>query len=219
MRTIRCLTSASLWIFMLVACARVAAAQTYVWTDEHGVVHAAADPSEVPPQYRAKSLRDASSDRPAVKVIPEESAPVPPVPAAPRAHTPIDVEDEPAPAPDPSNGGKAKGDQARKGKGLPPPDEGFEWHCANDPEGGPPKCEQFEKKNSKRARHAEARAKARKDLGVGVTDEFDPEVAKRVNERAEKEFKKSTPTPTTKAPKPSEDGDDEESDSSGDSED
>ncbi len=208
MRTIRLLTSASLGIFMLVACARIAAAQTYVWTDERGVVHAAADPSEVPPQYREKSVRDASNARPAVKVVPEDSAPVP---AAPRA---MPVDDEPAPPVHPPKAKKPKEEEPEhKGKGLPPPDPGFEWHCANDPEGGPPKCEQFEKKSSKRARRAEARAKARAEMGVGPTDEFDPDVAKHVDERAEREYKNTTPVPTTKAPTPSENGDDGSSDS------
>jgi hypothetical protein len=205
MRTIQSLTSACLGIFMLLACARVASAQTYVWTDERGVVHAAADPSEVPPQYRAKSVRDASSASSRVKVVPEESAPVP---AAPRA-APLDPE---PPAPATAKSRKQANDDAEPpklpGKGLPPPDPGFAWHCATDPEGGPPKCEQFEKKSAKRARRAEARAKAREELGIGPTDEFDPDVAKQVDERAQKEYEKTTPVPTTKAPARSEDDDD-----------
>ena len=44
----------------------------------------------------------------------------------------------------------------------------------------------------------EARENARKQLGVEPTDEFDPDVAKKVNQRAQEEFDKTTPEPSTK---------------------
>ncbi|MFI5316036.1 MAG: hypothetical protein ACHQ6T_10050 [Myxococcota bacterium] len=218
MRTIQLLTSASLGVLLLAACARVASAQTYIWTDERGVVHAAADPSEVPASQREKAVRDASNARPAVKVIPEEDAPVP---ASPRV-SPIPSDDASGPSSRPTHKVRksqppAADEQPAKKLDpdhLPPPDPGFEWNCANDPEGGPPKCEQFEKKSSKRARRADARDAARQELGVSPTDEFDPDVAKKVNERAEEEFKKTTPTPTTGASK--QDGGSDSGDSSGD---
>jgi hypothetical protein len=231
----------SLGFLLLTACARLAGAQTYVWTDEHGVVHAAADPSEVPANQRAKAIRDAAGRRNPVTISPaDESGAVPAAPAP--APSPTARKGHSAPAPEPrsyegdapaeaeTSGGGAGLEANPKvtpppkganetpktkdvtGKRLPPPDPGFEWHCATDPEGGPPNCEQFEKKTSKRERRAEARRKAKEDLGVGdPTDEFDPDVAKRVDERAEEEFKKSTPVPTTRAPKHVQDDDESES--------
>lgn len=252
MRTLQTIARLSLGVLLLTACARLAGAQTYVWTDERGVVHAASDPSEVPADKRAKAIRDAANRRPVATPDTQASDSQPAAPVAPaakhRAHrdeTPaaptrsyegddpaetsgggvgIDAKPEVTPPPEPKRAPKdAKEEPEPKkfsGKGLPPPDPGFEWHCATDPEGGPPKCEQFEKKSSKRARRAEAREKARDELGVEGTDEFDPDVAKRVNERAEQEFKKTTPVAKTKAPKRSEDGeDDDEGDSSDESDD
>lgn len=192
-------SAVTLGSLLLVACARLAAAQTYVWTDDRGVVHAAADPSEVPAKYREKSVQNASKSRPALKVVPED-----PVPAAPRGTAsdsmeqaggagvevnPNVTDDEPAP--------KAKGKNAGP-HGLPPAEDGFEWQCASDPEGGPPHCQQMEKKYHKRDRRAAAREKARKDLGVGPTDEFDPDVAKKVDKRAQEEFDKTAPEPVQK---------------------
>jgi hypothetical protein len=248
MRTLRTITRVSLGVLLLTACARLAGAQTYVWTDERGVVHAASDPSEVPENQRAKAIRDAANRRPAATSDSQASdspAPVVPprqhrssaakdeAPAAPTrsyegddpAETAgggvgLDAKPEETPAPEPKRAAQEEPEAKKLTKGLPPPDEGFEWHCATDPEGGPPKCEQFEKKSSKRARRAEAREKAREALGVEGTDEFDPEVAKRVDERAEQEFKKTTPVAKTKAPKASDEEDSgDESDSSDESDD
>ncbi|HXZ85851.1 MAG TPA: hypothetical protein VEI82_10200, partial [Myxococcota bacterium] len=98
---------------------------------------------------------------------------------------------------------------------LGKPDPGFEWHCLTDPEGGPPKCTQEEKKYDKRRRRAEARANAERELGVTPADEAaDPDIAKKVNERAKQEFEKTTPTPTRGAPPKtsSDDGDAEDQD-------
>ncbi len=244
MRAIRFASFVSLGFLLLTACARPAAAQTYIWTDDHGVVHAAADPSEVPANQREKALRDAVGRRNSVTIAPAEDAAVPAAPAPsagpekarkPPAPTPRSFEGD---APDMNGGGTsldanpevtpgAKGDELKPkkfaGKGLPPPDPGFEWNCATDPEGGPPKCEQFEKRNNKRDRRAAARKAAREQLHVDdPTQEFDPDVAKKVEQRADEEFKKSTPVPTAKAPKRSASGDDEDggnSESSDDSED
>lgn len=246
MRTLRTVTRVSLGVLLLTACARLAGAQTYIWTDERGVVHAAADPSEVPASQREKSIRDAANRRPAVTSDSEEAQPPAPVPAAKPRHAAtkdeapaaparsyegdgpaettgggigLDAKPEVTPGPTPSK--EVPEPKEFTGKGLPPPDPGFEWHCATDPEGGPPKCEQFEKKSSKRERRADARRKARAALGVEGTDEFDPEVAKRVDERAEEEFKKTTPVAKTKAPERSEDDEDygDDGDSSDDSDD
>jgi hypothetical protein len=227
---------------LLTGCARLAGAQTYVWTDARGVVHAASDPSEVPAAQREKAMRDAVGRRDRVTIAPAGEDAVPAAPAAPappstsgrkRGHA---AEPE-APqrsfegdAPKDTTGGgvgldanpqvtppapkQAPPDPKKfTGQGLPPPDPGFEWSCIPDTEGGPPKCEQFEKKNNKRERRADARRKAQDALGVNdPTDEFDPDVAKRVDQRAEEEYKKTTPTPTTKAPKhPRDDDDDSES--------
>ncbi|HTO53640.1 MAG TPA: DUF4124 domain-containing protein [Myxococcota bacterium] len=191
--------------FLLLGCARLASAQTYIWTDERGVVHAAADPSEVPAQYRQKAVQNAAKGSPGVKIVPDAN-----VPAAPQTHSSDPLEQSnnggtslsanphanPQPA-DPPAKPKASGKSGPYG--LPPADEGFEWHCAADPEGGAPHCEQLEKKNAKRARREQAREKARKELGVGPTDEFDPEVQKQVDKRAAEEFDRTTPTPSTKA--------------------
>jgi len=206
MRTNRIVGSVCLCGFLLVACARFAGAQTYIWTDERGVVHAAADPSEVPAKYRQKAVRDASRTRPEVKIVPDEQVPAAPAAAA-RGHASdpveqsndginLDANPNTGPgAPDDNPKGRPKGAGPH---GLPPADEGFEWHCATDPEGGPPHCQQLEKKYHKRERRAQARENARKDLGVEPTDEFDPDVAKKVNKRAQEEFDKTTPEPTTK---------------------
>ncbi|HTO69845.1 MAG TPA: hypothetical protein VMR31_08295 [Myxococcota bacterium] len=200
--------TAALSLLALAGLSRAAAAQTYVWTDERGVVHAAADPSEVPAQYRQKAVDNAQVQRPTMTVVPEAggappASPMPvdpdaaPAPQAPHVHKPPAQQNaapqhvEPNPDdPDP---------RTRK---LGKPDPGFEWHCLTDPEGGPPKCTQEEKKYDKRQRRADAREKAEHDLGVTQEDEFDPDVAKKVNERAEEEFKKSTPTPSHGAPQP-----------------
>jgi hypothetical protein len=203
MRTNRFVQSLVVCGFLAVACARLAAAQTYIWTDEHGVVHAAADPSEVPAKFRQKAVENASKARPEVKVVPDQ---VPAAPA-PRSH-PSDAVERPYegdpinanPGAGPGAGGSTapqKG-QASGPHGLPPADPGFEWQCATDPEGGPPRCRQEEKKYHKRDRRAQARENARKELGVEPTDEFDPDVAKKVNQRAQEEFDKTTPEPTTK---------------------
>jgi hypothetical protein len=192
--------------FLLLTCARLASAQTYIWTDERGVVHAAADPSEVPAQYRQKAVQNAAKASPAVKIVPDAN-----LPAAPATHSsdPVDQSNNrgtslsanphasPQPA-DPPARQKASGKNAGP-YGLPPADDGFEWHCAADPEGGAPHCEQLEKTNVKRARREQAREKARKELGVSPTDEFDPEVQKQVDKRAAEEFDRTTPTPSSKA--------------------
>jgi hypothetical protein len=210
MRTNRFVHTLGFCGFLLVACARLAAAQTYIWTDERGVVHAAADPSEVPAKYRQKAVENASKAPPEVKIVPQDPEQVPAAPAprasqknapaAPRSYegegTTIKADPNVGPAPaDPTP--HAKG-QAGGPHGLPPADPGFEWQCLTDPEGGPPHCRQEEKKYHKRARRAEARENARKQLGVEPTDEFDPDVAKKVNQRAQEEFDKTTPEPTTK---------------------
>jgi hypothetical protein len=211
MRTNRLVSSLGFCGFLLVACARLAAAQTYIWTDEHGVVHAAADPSEVPAKYRQKSVENASKSRPEVKIVPPDQVPAA---AAPGAPTNGALKNEPTPRPyegdsptinasphgaqhptDPTSNANTKGPAGPHG--LPPADPGFEWQCLTDPEGGPPHCTQEEKKYHKRARRAEARENARKELGVEPTDEFDPEVAKKVNQKAQEEFDKTTPTPST----------------------
>ncbi|HTO08598.1 MAG TPA: hypothetical protein VMR86_16235 [Myxococcota bacterium] len=196
---------------VLVACARLASAQTYIWTDDRGVVHAAADPSEVPAQYRQKAVENASKSRPAVKIVPEDQVPAAPAPSSPRAAQ------KSAPAPEPRSfegegtsinahpelgpgkaatptGAAAKGQAGPHG--LPPADPGFEWQCLTDPEGGPPHCRQEEKKYHKRARRAQARENAQKQLGIQPGDETDPDVAKKVNQRAQEEFDKTTPEPS-----------------------
>lgn len=232
MSTIRFTTFVSLGFLLLSTCARLAGAQTYVWTDERGVVHAASDPSEVPAKQREKAVRDAAGPSTRVTITPaDDSVPAAAAPSAPS----IRARSEPEPrsfegdAPAETSGGGVGLDAKPEvtpeanavppkpkeytGKGLPPPDPGFEWHCPADPEGGPPKCEQFEKRTNRRERRVEAREKARKALGVGPNDEFDPDLAKRVDQRAEEEFKKTTPVPATKAPERSED-DEENSDES-----
>ncbi|HKC50600.1 MAG TPA: hypothetical protein VKF60_07385 [Myxococcota bacterium] len=225
MRATQFATGVSLGFFLVTACARLAAAQTYVWTDDHGVVHAASDPSEVPAKQREKAMRDAIGRRSGVTITPTDDDAVP---AAPSPVAPESPRRAPEPATRPyegdapgMNGGgvgveanpqvtpRAKHDEPAankyRGNQLPPPDPGFEWNCATDPEGGPPKCEQFEKRNNRRDRRAAARQAARDALGVSdPTEEFDPDVAKKVERRAEEEFKKSTPVPTTKAPKAAE---------------
>jgi len=231
MRTIRLATGVTLGLFLLAFCARLAGAQTYVWTDERGVVHAAADPSEVPPAQRAKAMRDALGRRDKVNITApnEDASQAPPAAAAPakapeapyrsfegdaprEVHGGVGLEADPQVTPQ-----KRKPEPKEKEKRvdpdhLPPPEPGFEWNCATDPEGGPPKCEQFEKKSSRRERRVEAREKAQKELGVDdPSDEFDPDVARKVQERTEREFRDSTPEPKTKAKRSS---DDDETDSS-----
>jgi len=206
MRTNRYVSALGLGGFLLLACARLAAAQTYIWTDERGVVHAAADPSEVPAKYRQRAVENASKSRPEVKIVPQDQQ-VPAAPA-PRPSEPppqqsyegngTTIHANPDVAPAPAERGPLKPGQTAGPHGLPPADPGFEWQCLTDPEGGPPKCTQEEKKYHKRARRAEARENARKQLGVEPTDEFDPDVAKKVNQRAQEEFDKTTPEPTTK---------------------
>ena len=197
--------SLGLAALLLVLCARTASAQTYIWTDDRGVVHAASDPSEVPPKYREKSVRDASKAKPGVKIVPNEE-----VPAAPRGHSAsinqsggganIDVNPEVAPGAAIDDKPSKKKSSAERGPyGLPPADEGFEWHCASDPEGGAPHCQQLEKKYHKRERRAEARDKARKEMGIDdPTQEFDPDVAKKVDRKAQEEFDRTAPEPSTK---------------------
>jgi uncharacterized protein DUF4124 len=211
MRTNRFVHSLGFCGFLLVACARLAAAQTYIWTDERGVVHAAADPSEVPAQYRQKAVENASKARPAVKIVPEESVPAAPAPptASQKAQKnapaePRSYEGDPQPIKANPQAGPGNASSVPKSKGqpgphgLPPADPGFEWQCLTDPDGGPPHCTQEEKKYHKRARRAEARENARKELGVEPTDEFDPDVAKKVNQRAQENFDQTTPEPSTK---------------------
>jgi hypothetical protein len=204
MRNHRCVRTAVLSLLAACAFARLAPAQTYVWTDEHGVVHAAADPAEVPAQYRQKAVENAQVQRPSMTVVPEEPKPpaaaspglleAPPLPAHPTRASKAASPDTPPPAPNPD-------DPDPRTRKLGKPDPGFEWHCLTDPEGGPPKCTQEEKKYDKRQRRAEARDKAEKELGVTPEEEAsDPDVAKKVNQRAEEEFKRTTPAPTRGAP-------------------
>jgi hypothetical protein len=205
----------TLGLLLLAGCARVAGAQTYVWTDERGVVHAASDPSEVPASQRAKAIRDAEGRRDSVTISPDPTPPA--APDSSNMGTGLDVEPEVTPdrAAEPEVEPKQKRLNPNK---LPPPAPGFEWNCPTDPEGGPPKCEQFETKSSKRARRADAREKAKRELKIKPGDEFDPDVARRVNERAEQEFKKTTPVPTvedsanTETEEGSEAGDEESGD-------
>lgn len=196
MRTLRLTSGITLGLLLLTSCARLAAAQTYVWTDERGVVHAASDPSEVPANQREKAIRNAEGRRDSVTISPE-----PTPPAAPAGDSGgmsgsgvgLDVEPEVTPQGEPEPE-EPKQKRLNPNK-LPPPEPGFEWNCPTDPEGGPPKCEQFEKQSSKRERRAAAREKARSDLKIKPGDEFDPEVARRVNQRAEEEFQKTTVVP------------------------
>ena len=206
------------------ALARDAGAQTYVWTDERGVVHAAAEPEEVPAKYRAKAVQDAQRSRSNLNVLP------PPEPAAPE---PGSADEATAPAPmkpghrpkhaEPAKSGTpddaaakdappAEDEEPPKQKGLGEPAPGFEWNCTPDPDGGKPKCEQFEKKSSKRSRRASARAEARKQLGVDADTEYDPELEEQLQRRAEKEYEKTTQKPP--APAPSEGDDDDAPDES-----
>ena len=212
MRTIRLTARVTLGLLLLAGCARVAGAQTYVWTDERGVVHAASDPSEVPASQREKAIRNAEGRRDSVTISPD---PTPAAPDTSNMGTGLDV--------DPEVTQQQADDEAPTSKRLnpnklPPPEAGFEWNCPTDPEGGPPKCEQFETKSSKRDRRAAAREKARRELKVKPVDEFDPEVARRVNQRAEEEYKKTTIVPKlgaqseTDAQEGSEAGDEESGD-------
>jgi hypothetical protein len=207
-----------LGVLILAGAARSARAQTYVWTDERGVVHAAAEPSEVPDRYRAKAVKDAERPRSNVTVLPppdppaapendDPTAPAPMLPGKKPAHAAQPKPEVPAEdaAPKPAEPDEA----AAKKKGLPEPAPGFEWSCTADPEGGKPKCEQFEKRASKRARHAAARAEARKQLGADPDAENDPEMRDELQRRADKEYEKTTQKPPAPAREPS--SDDEES--------
>jgi len=218
MRMNRCFPPTALVLLAALALPRLAGAQTYIWTDERGVAHAAADPSEVPPQYREKAVHDAAVQRPSVRVVPDDNpAPVARMPS-PASHAPDNGTQPPAAnAPgsaDPTPRAPNRDDPDPRTRALGKPDPGFEWHCLTDPEGGPPKCTQEEKKYNKRARRADAREKAEKELGVQPGDEADPDVQRKVDQKAEEEFKKTTPTPTTKAPKHTSDdeGDPEDQD-------
>ena len=192
-----------LGVLTLVAAARSASAQTYVWTDERGVVHAAAEPSEVPDKFRAKAVKDAERPRSNVTVLPPPDPPAAPNDDDPTAPAPLRNGLKPKYAVPPKSETPAEeapktdepADAAAKKKGLPEPAPGFEWSCTADPEGGKPKCEQFEKKSSKRARHAAARAEARKQLGVDPDAENDPEVQEQLQRRADKEYQKTTQKP------------------------
>jgi hypothetical protein len=223
MRTIRFATQVSLGLLLLTACARLASAQTYIWTDERGVVHAAADPSEVPAKQREKAVHDAAARPDKVTIAPADpdnaNVPAAPAPASSRKHTgghgvDLDADPEVTPAANDDDASTPKAKRLDPNK-LPPPDPGFEWHCATDPEGGPPKCEQFEKKSNRLNRRADARRAAREKLGVtDPTQEFDPDVRKRVDQQADEEFKKSTPVPKTKGSTGPDDDDSESSDDS-----
>ena len=229
MRNARRLALPCLALLALVASARGARAQTYIWTDERGVVHAASEPSEVPEKYRAKSVRDAQRPRSNVTVLAPDEPAAPAESDAPNAEAPMKPGKKPehlpppkaaTPAPAPTEGAPppqaaASGDETPKPKGLPAPAEGFEWSCTADPDGGKPKCEQFEKRSSKRQRHAAARAEARKQMGVDPDEENDPDVKAEMQRRADKEYEKTT----TKPPAPARSNDGDDSDSGGDSDD
>jgi Domain of unknown function (DUF4124) len=209
-----------LGVLILVAAARSASAQTYVWTDERGVVHAAAEPSEVPEKYRAKAVKDAQRPRSNVTVLPPPDPAAPEAdPADPTAAAPMKPGHKPEFAPAPKPKPETPPEEAKapepeetpaKKPGLPDPAPGFEWSCTANPEGGKPKCEQFEKRASKRARHAAARAEARKQLGVDPDSANDPELQEELQRRADKEYEKTTKKPEAKEPG----GDDEESEDS-----
>ena len=214
--------SVCLGLLTLLSVARSAAAQTYVWTDERGVVHAAAEPGEVPAKYRAKAVQDAQRPHSNVTVLPPPETPAAPdTEADPTAPAPMKPGHKPqfAPPPKPAEPGPEAtptpppDEDEPKKKGLGEPAPGFEWHCTPDPDGGKPKCEQFEKRSSKRARHAAARAEARKQLGVDPDAENDPDVQGELQRRADKEYEKSTQKPD--APKHSgrDDAEDEPEDS------
>ncbi len=188
----------TLGFLLLAGCARLAGAQTYVWTDERGVVHAASDPSEVPASQREKAIRNAEG-RPNIRISPDPTPPAAPAGDSSNMGVGLDVEPEVTGQPQEDEEEAAPKAKRVGPNKLPPPRDGFEWNCATDPEGGPPKCEQFETKSSKRARRADARNKAKSDLKIKPGDEFDPEVAERVNRRAEQEYKKSTIDPKTGA--------------------
>jgi len=219
MRNTRRLALPCLALLALVAAARGARAQTYIWTDERGVVHAAAEPSEVPEKYRAKSVHDAERPRSNVTVLQPDEPATPAAADTPNTEAPMKPGKKPehapkpaaAPAPPPEDAPPqaAADDEAPKPKGLPAPADGYEWSCTADPDGGKPKCEQFEKRSSKRQRHAAARAEARKQMGVDPDQENDPDVKAELQRRADKEYEKSTHKPPAGAP--SNDGDDSDS--------
>ena len=220
-----------LGLLTLLAAARGASAQTYVWTDERGVVHAAAEPSEVPAKYRAKAVQDAQRPRSNLTVLPPPDEPAAPDTevADPTAAAPMKPGHKPQHAPLPSAKGGEKAaepgpdaaqatppvedEEPKKKKGLGEPAPGFEWHCTPDPDGGDPKCEQFEKRSNKRARHAAARAEARKQLGVDPDAENDPEVQSELQRRADKEYEKTTQKPEVPKQRHGDDGEDESGDS------
>ncbi len=217
--------SVCLGLLTLLAVARSASAQTYVWTDEHGVVHAAAEPAEVPAKYRAKALQDAQRPHSNLTVLPPPDAPAAPEaevvdPTAPApmkpGHKPQYAPPPKAAEPDPEAAQAtppADDDEPKKKKGLGEPAPGFEWHCTPDPDGGDPKCEQFEKRANKRARHAAARAEARKQLGVDPEAENDPEVKSELQRRADKEYEKTTQKPVAPKHGTGDDGEDESEES------
>lgn len=204
-----------LGVLTLVAAARSANAQTYVWTDERGVVHAAAEPSEVPEKFRAKAVKDAERPRSNVTVLPPPDPPAAPETDDPTAPAPMLPGHKPAHAAPPKPETPAAdapktvepGEAAAAKKGLPEPAPGFEWSCTADPDGGKPKCEQFEKRSSKRARHAAARDAARKQLGVDPDAENDPEVQEQLQQRADKEYEKTTRKPPVPDAHPADDED------------
>ena len=144
----------------------------------------------------------------------DPSAPAPMKPGHRPQFAPPPKAAEPGPEAAPATPPADDENEAKK-KGLGEPAPGFEWHCTPDPDGGKPKCEQFEKRASKRARHAAARDAARKQLGVDPEAENDPEVKADLQRRADKEYEKSTQKP--KEPKHS--GADDAEDESDDSED
>ena len=219
MRKSRRLALPCLALLALVAASRGARAQTYIWTDERGVVHAAADPGEVPEKYRAKSVHDAQRPRSNVTVLQPDEPETPAAAETPNAEAPMKPGKKPefappkaaAPAPEEAapQAAAPPADDAPKPKGLPAPAEGFEWSCTADPDGGKPKCEQFEKRSSKRQRHAAARAEARKQMGIDPDQENDPDVKAEMQRRADKEYEKSTKQPP--APTHGSNGDDDSS--------
>jgi hypothetical protein len=187
--------------------------RTYVWVDERGVAHAVSDPSEVPEKYRQRALQESgnrgnvSIAKPDAESEAGQAPPAPPTPAAPepepKAKHARHKQDEEEPEPP---------KKPRKVNGLPPASEGFQWDCRTDVE-GERHCEQIELEASRRLRHLEAHEKARKQLGVTAADEAtDPDLAKKVEKAAEKEYKETTPKPD-KVPSESGEGEtDDESD-------
>ncbi|HTO53879.1 MAG TPA: hypothetical protein VMR50_10875 [Myxococcota bacterium] len=72
MRLIRRLSAVGIGLWIALCLAPVTRAQGYSWIDEHGSMHVASDPSEIPPRFRKQAVDASENASNRVRIVPME---------------------------------------------------------------------------------------------------------------------------------------------------